>query len=80
MDSVILTGAFQLEIFYDSVKYRSLGIMQETLQKTQRLKDSVCSLFSVLVSVDWEKKKRKVIIAQSKKRCQTSLQGKYKRV
>lgn len=75
---MILTGALQLEIFYDSVKYRSLGIMQKTFQKTHRLKDFVCSLLSVLVSVDWEKKKRKLIIAQSKKRCQTSLQGKYK--
>lgn len=54
--------------------------MQKTFQKTHRLKDFVCSLLSVLVSVDWEKKKRKIIIAQSKKRCQTSLQGKYKTV
>lgn len=40
----------------------------------------MCSLLSVLVSVDWVKKERKLIIARSIKRCQTSLQGKYKSV
>lgn len=56
LDSVVLIGAFPHEIFYDSMKYRTLGIMQKTLQKTHRLKDFVCSLLSLLVSVDWEKK------------------------
>lgn len=63
------------------MKYKSIGIMQETLQKAHMLKDCVQSLVSAgKCGLGKEKEEVNHHCTIKKKRCQTSLQGKYKTV